>query len=124
MPLFALLTVINNRRTNMNRIASIYVRYKDQQGKRCFVPATYIGKARLKSQPGGVYYIRWYEGSKPKAKNVGTDPMDALKAQMRQEAIIAGERVPVEQSSSSSGVTVASAIEALLRARSTHTDEP
>jgi hypothetical protein len=39
----------------MNRVVSIYVRYKDQQGKRCFVPATFIGKARLKPQPGGVF---------------------------------------------------------------------
>ena len=31
----------------MNRIVSIYERYKDRDGKRYFVPATYIGKARL-----------------------------------------------------------------------------
>jgi hypothetical protein len=117
----------------MNRIVSIYVRYKDQQGKRCFTPATYEGKARLKPQPGAVYYIRWYEGSKPTAKKVGsqphtadlfgTDPMDALKAQMRQEAILAGDKVPVEQPSPSSGLTVASAIEAFLVERSTQTDD-
>ncbi len=107
----------------MNRFVSIYVCYKDQQGKRCFVPATYAAKARLKPQPGAVYYIRWYEGSKPKAKKVGTDPMDALKAQMRQEAVLAGERVAVAQSSPSSGVSVASAVEAFLAERSTQTDE-
>jgi hypothetical protein len=107
----------------MNRIVSIYVRYKDQQGKRCFVPATYAAKARLKPQLGAVYYIRWYEGSKAKAKKVGTDPMDALKAQMRQEAVVAGERAAVEQSSPSSGVAVASAVEAFLAERSTQADE-
>jgi hypothetical protein len=114
----------------MNRTVSIYVRYKDPQGKRCFVPASYAGKARLKPQPGAVYYIRWYQGSKPIAKKVGhddprlsaTDPMDALKAQMGQAAILAGERVPVEQSSPSSGVTLASAIEVFLAERSTQTD--
>jgi hypothetical protein len=49
--------------------------------------------------------------------------MDALKAQMRQEAILAGEKPPIEQSSPSSGVTLASAIEAFLLERSTQTDE-
>src|SRR5882762_550615 len=106
----------------MNRTVSIYVRYKDQQGKRCFVPATYIGKASLKPQPGGTFYIRWYEGTKPTAKKVGTDSTDALKAQMRQEAILAGERVPVEQSSPASGVTLAPAVEGFLAERSTQTD--
>jgi integrase/recombinase XerD len=106
----------------VNRIVSIYVRYT-HQGKRYFVPATYAGKARLQPQPGAIYYIRWYKGNKPKAKKVGSDPTDALKAQMRQEAILAGERVPVEQSSSTSGVTLASAMEAFLAERSTQTDE-
>jgi hypothetical protein len=34
MPLFALLTVINNRRTNMNRVVSIYVRCQARAGLR------------------------------------------------------------------------------------------
>jgi integrase/recombinase XerD len=106
----------------MNRVVSIYVRYT-QQGKRCFVPATYAGKARLKPQPGAVYYIRWYEGSKPKAKKVGTDPTDALTAQIAQEAILAGERPPVEERSASPRVSLASAIEDFLQERSTQTDE-
>jgi integrase/recombinase XerD len=114
----------------MNRVVSIYVRY-NENGKRCFVPAIYVGKARLKPQPGGVFYIRWYEGSKPIAKKVGyddpglsaTDPMDALKAQMRQETILAGEKRPIERPSPSSGITVAAAIEAFLAERSTQTDE-
>ena len=55
----------------MNRVVSIYVRYKGQRGKRCFVPATYSGKASLKPQRGATQYIRWYEGSKPIAKKVG-----------------------------------------------------
>jgi hypothetical protein len=57
----------------MNRMVSIDVRYKDQQGKRCFVPAIYTAKARHKPQLGAVDYIRWYQGSKPKASKVGTD---------------------------------------------------
>jgi hypothetical protein len=44
MPLFALLTVLINRRASMNRIVSIYVRYT-QQGKRFFVPAIVVAFA-------------------------------------------------------------------------------
>src|ERR1700720_3259394 len=49
--------------------------------------------------------------------------MDALKAQIRQEAILAGEKRPIERPSPSSGVTVAAAIEAFLAERSTQIDE-
>jgi integrase/recombinase XerD len=134
MPLFAFLTVINIRRANMNRVVSIYVRYKDPQGKRCFEPADYSGKASLKPQPGGIYYIRWYGGKKPIAKKVGsqshtadlsaTDPTDALKAQMRQEDVLAGKRPPLEERSTpGSALTLADAIEAFLGERSTQTDD-
>ena len=55
----------------MNSTASIFIRSKD--GKRRCVAAVYAGKARLKpgigvvegkerSCPGGVYWIRWYQG--------------------------------------------------------------
>src|SRR5437660_12614162 len=49
--------------------------------------------------------------------------MDALKAQMRQEVILAGERVPVEQRSSEKRVTLASAVAEFLAERETQTDD-
>jgi hypothetical protein len=73
-----------------NRTVSIFVRFTEQ-GKRNTLPATYIGNARLRPHPGGVYWIRWYEGTRQRWKRIGSDPLDALKAQMRQEAALSGE---------------------------------
>jgi hypothetical protein len=86
--------------------------------------ATYLGKARLaQPPPGGTFSIRWYEGKKkPVAKKVGDDPTDALQAQMRQEAMLAGESVPEEQSSPASRVTLAEAVEASLEEHSAQQD--
>jgi integrase/recombinase XerD len=107
----------------VNRIVSIYVRYRNPQGKRCFQPAVYLGKARLRPQPGGVFYIRWYAGKKPKHRRVGTDPVDAVKAQIRQENILAGIEMPREERSTDFRPTLAMAVEDFLLERSAQTDE-
>lgn len=108
----------------MNRTVSIYVRYKDRAGKRCFVPASYLGKARLAPPPwSGSFFIRWYQGSKAVARKVGPDPVEAVKAQMRQESRLAGIEMPEEQFSPVSRVTLESAIESFLLERETQTDE-
>src|SRR2546429_336139 len=124
MPELALPTVLNLRGEQFmaNRKVSIFVRFK-QNSQRKTVPVTYIGNARLAPHPGGVFWIRWYEGSKQCWKRVGSDTNDALKAQMRQEAILSGERVPVEERTSSPRPTLAGSIEDFLLERSTGTDE-
>jgi hypothetical protein len=105
-----------------NRTVSIFVRFT-KQGKRNTVPATYIGNARLRPHPGWVYWIRWYAGTRQRWKWIGSDPVDALKAQMRQEATLSGERMPAEESSPVSRATLAESIESFLLERSTQTDE-
>jgi integrase/recombinase XerD len=117
----------------MNTTVSILICYRER-GRRRTVSAAYAGQARLKPGigcdrkgrefpcPGGVYYIRWYQGKKQVWKAVGTDPTAALLAQMRQERVLAGESVPVKQSSPAVWVTLAQAIAAFLLERSTQTD--
>jgi integrase len=97
------------------------------------VAAAYAGNARLKPLigkskkrefpcPGGVYYIRWYEGRKQHWKKVGPDPTQALLAQTRQERVLSGESVPSEQRSPVDRPTVSEAVESFLSERSTQTD--
>jgi integrase/recombinase XerD len=117
----------------MNTTVSILICYRDW-GRRRTVSAAYAGQARLKPGigrdrkgrefpcPGGVYYIRWYQGKKQLWKAVGTDPNDALKAQMRQEGVLAGDSIPSEERSPVHRPTLAEAIEAFLAERSTQTD--
>jgi hypothetical protein len=116
-----------------NSTVSIFIRFKSG-GKRQTVGTAYAGKARLKPGTGkqngkefpcptGVYWLRWYDGLKQVWKRVGVDPSDALKAQMRQEDILAGESVPVEAPKRVSRVTLDSAVEDFLAERSTQTDE-
>lgn len=116
-----------------NNTVSIIIRFK-QHGRRDTAAAAYSGKARLKEGigirkkkeiacPGGIYYIRWYEGKTLKAKKVGTDPNEVLRAQIQQEDILAGKRPPVEQSSPVPRTKLAVAIEDFLSERSTQTDE-
>jgi integrase len=118
----------------MNTTVSILICYRER-GRRKTVSAAYAGQARLKPGigrdkrgrefpcPGGVYYIRWYQGKKQVWKAVGTDPDDALIAQMNREAMLAGDKVPVGQSAPAARVTLAQAIGAFLLERSTQTDE-
>jgi len=116
-----------------NTTVSILIRFKEGDERRT-VPAAYSGRARLKPGigivkrkerpcPGAIYWLRWYDGPKQVWKRVGPDPTDAVKAQMRQEAILGGERVPVEQSAQACRVTLASAMEDFLQERSTQTDD-
>ena len=117
----------------MNTTVSILICYRER-GRRKTVSAAYAGQARLKPGigcdrkgrefpcPGGVYYIRWYQGKKQVWKAVGTDPTDALKAQLRQERVLAGESVPSEQRSPTHRPTLAEAIEKFLAERETQTD--
>ncbi len=117
-----------------NSTVSIFIRFK-RGGKRQTAAAAYVGKARLKPGtgrdrkgrefpcPAGVYWLRWYDGPKQVWKRVGPDPTDAVKAQMRQEAVLGGESVPVEAPNGVSRVTLASAVEDFLAERSTQTDE-
>jgi integrase/recombinase XerD len=119
-----------------NQTVSIFIRFK-QDGKQLpAMAAAYAGKSRLK--PGvGVkgkdkkeishcefdYYLRWYDGTSQRWKKVGPDPIEAVKAQMRQEDVLAGKRPPVEERTAPAGVKLASAIESFLLERSTQTDE-
>jgi integrase len=117
-----------------NRKVGIFVMYT-LNGVRGTAPASYAGTARLKpgfgikkkkefACPGCVYWIRWYEGTRQRWQRVGTDPIEAMKAVMRQEEALAGKRPPVEERSSpGSTVTLAEAIEAFLGERSTQTDD-
>src|SRR6266404_2720714 len=105
-----------------NRKVSIFVRFTENDQRKT-VSATYTGNARLAPHPGGVFWIRWYEGAKQRWKRVGSDTTDALKAQMRQEAILSGESVPVEERSDGPRPTLAWSIEEFLQERSTQTDE-
>jgi hypothetical protein len=116
-----------------NSTVSIFICFKSG-GKRQTVASAYAGKARLKPSigkqngkefpcPAGVYWLRWYHGPKQVWKRVGIYPTDALKAQMRQEAVLAGETVPVETPKGVSRVTLASGVEDFLADRSTQTDE-
>ena len=88
----------------VNSTVSIFIRFKSG-GKRRTAAAAYAGKARLKPGigkhngkeipcPAGVYWLRWYDGPKQVWQRVGFDPNDALKAQTRQEAILAGRMFP------------------------------
>lgn len=116
-----------------NSTVSIIIRFR-KDGRRDTAAAAYVGRARLKpgigikggrevACPNGVYYIRWYESSKLKAKKVGSDPTEALRAQIRQENRLAGDPAPVEERSEKSGVTLAKAIDLFLLERSAQTDE-
>ena len=116
-----------------NTTVSIIIRFAIN-GKRDTAAAAYAGKARLKRgfgvkagkeipTPYGKYYILWYEGTRQRAKMVGTDPTDALKAQIRQEAFLAGESAPSEERSIPKSVTLGKAIELFLLERSAQTDE-
>jgi len=102
-----------------NKAVSIFIRFTEN-GVRRTVPAAYAGNSRLKPRfgiqkgkefpcPGGNYWIRWYDGTRSCWKKIGPDPTDAMKAQMRQEAVLAGDRVPAQASSSPAGTHLASA---------------
>src|ERR1700674_2858915 len=118
----------------MNTTVSILICYRER-GRRKTAAAAYSGNSKLKPGigkdkkgrefpcPDGVYYIRWYQGKKQVWKAVGTDPNDALIAQMNQEATLSGERKPVEQSALSVRPTLTEATEAFLSERSTQTNE-
>jgi len=116
-----------------NTTVSILIRFKDG-GRRRTVAASYAGKARLKPGvgfvdgnerpcPEGTYWLRWYNGPKQVWRRIGPDPHDALVAQMRQEAVLSGESIPVEAPQSGPRITLAEAVENFLTERSTQTDE-
>ena len=95
-----------------NHTVSISIRFQDGERRRT-VAAANAGKARLKPGVGlvdgkerpcerGIYWLRWYNGRKQVWRRIGADSHDALIAQMRQEAILAGETVPIQEPKSAS----------------------
>jgi hypothetical protein len=106
-----------------NHTVSILIRFRDGNRRRT-VAVAYAGKARLKpgvglvdgrERPceGGIYWLRWYNGSKQIWKRIGSDSHGALIGQIRQEAILAGETVPIPEPKSASRVIMVDAIEIL-----------
>src|ERR1700730_10319068 len=78
-----------------NKKVGIFVRV-NEKGKQKTLKAEWIGNARLKSVPGGVYWLKWLQGTQQKYHRVGSDPNDAVAAQLRQERLVAGENPPEE----------------------------
>lgn len=111
-----------------NTTVSILIRFGKGKNRKT-VAAAYAGKARLKPGigrdkkrrefpcPGGIYWLRWYNGPKQEWRRVGPDAHDALTAQMRQEDRLAGVTLPQEQSSPTSRGTLAESIEEFVRER-------
>jgi hypothetical protein len=73
----------------------IFVRV-NENGKQKTLKAEWLGNARLKTVPGGVYWLKWLQGTQQKYHRVGSDPKDAVAAQLRQERRLAGENLPEE----------------------------
>jgi hypothetical protein len=105
-----------------NRKVGIFVMF-EQDGKRRTKAATDDTDRMLPKPPGGVFYIRWYEGTRQRWKQVGDVAWDALNARGLQEDVLAGKRPPEEERPEPKGVTVTSAIESFLLERSTQTDD-
>ena len=78
-----------------NKKVGIFVRV-NKNGKQSTLKAEWIGNARLKPVPGGVYWLKWLQGTQQKYRRAGSDPNDAVAAQLRQERILAGENLPGE----------------------------
>jgi hypothetical protein len=68
----------------------------NENGKQKTLKAEWLGNARLKTVPGGVYWLKWLQGTQQKYHRVGSDPKDAVAAQLRQERRLAGENLPEE----------------------------
>jgi hypothetical protein len=95
----------------------------EQNGKRRTKAATDDTGRMLPKPPGGVFYIRWNEGSRQRWKQVGDIAWDALQARGLQEDVLAGKRDALEERSEPRSVTLAEAIEAFLAERSAQTGE-
>jgi integrase/recombinase XerD len=69
-----------------------------KNGKQTTLKAAWIGNARLKTVPGGVYWLKWLQGTHQEYRRAGSDPNDAVAAQLRQERLLAGENLnlPIE----------------------------
>jgi hypothetical protein len=78
-----------------NKKVGIFVRV-NENGKQKTLKAEWIGNARLKPVPGGVYWLKWLQGTQQKYHRVGPDPNDAVAGQLRQERLLAGENPPEE----------------------------
>ena len=115
-----------------NTTVSIFICFTENSRRRS-VPAAYAGNSKLKPMvgkskgrefpcPGGVYYIRWYQGKKQVWKKVGPEPDDALLAQLRQERVLAGEVLPSQERSPAVRPTLTESIEDFLVERRTQTD--
>ena len=78
-----------------NKKVGIFVRV-NKNGKQSTLKAEWIGNAGLKPVPGGVYWLKWLQGTQQKYRRAGSDPNDAVAAQLRQERILAGENLPGE----------------------------
>ena len=78
-----------------NKKVGIFVRL-NENGKQKTLKAEWIGNARLKPVPGGVYWLKWLQGTQQKYNRVESDPNDAVAAQLRQERLLAGENPPEE----------------------------
>ncbi len=72
-----------------NRKVCVFVMF-EKDGKRLTQAAKKLGNARIAPPPpGGVFYVRWYGGTRQRWKQVGSDTTAALTAQMRQEDVLA-----------------------------------
>jgi integrase/recombinase XerD len=78
-----------------NKKVGIFVRV-NEKGKQKTLKAEWIGNARLKPVPGGAYWLKWLQGTQQKYHRVGSDPNDAVAAQLRRERLLAGENPPEE----------------------------
>jgi hypothetical protein len=76
-----------------NKKVGIFARV-NEKGKQKPLKAEWIGNARLKPVPGGVYWLKWLQGTQQKYHRVGSDPNDAVAAQLHQERLLAGENPP------------------------------
>jgi len=80
---------IEERTVMANRKVCVFVMF-EKDGKRLPQAAKKPGNARIAPPPpGGVFYVRRYEGTRQRWKQVGSDTTAALTAQMRQEDVLA-----------------------------------
>lgn len=120
-----------------NKTATLYINIK-KDGKWKFCPVSEASNGRL--EPGyarvngrreyheeGTYYVRWYEGSKPRFENVGKDPTFAAAQRLRREALLNGEHSKTLEAladPSKKRLTLADAIAAyIVRVRVSRSDK-
>jgi|ERR1700723_10115 len=106
-----------------NLTVAMVVRFRLSNGHRKTEKAVYVGKTLAPPQNGGVFWLRWYEGTHKKWQRVGTDPEDALVSQMRQQRLLAQANARKLTGIASPGrETLSQAVAAFLLERGTQTD--